>query len=57
MLVLLLALFAQEVLYVASPLTEPGEFTAGIEGPACAPDGSVFAVNYQKQQTIELPRL
>ena len=52
MLVLLLALFAQEVLYVASPLTEPGEFTAGIEGPACAPDGSVFAVNYQKQQTI-----
>ena len=52
MLVVVLALLVQEVLYVASPLTEPGAFTDGIEGPACDRDGSVFAVNFQKQQTI-----
>ncbi len=52
MLVFVLALLVQEVLYVASPLTQPGAFTDGIEGPACDRDGSVFAVNFQKQQTI-----
>lgn len=52
MLILLLALLVQEELYVASPLTKPGEFTEGIEGPACDRDGNVFAVNFAKQQTI-----
>lgn len=43
---------AGEQLYVASPLTKPGEFTAGIEGPACDREGNVYAVNFKKQQTI-----
>ena len=43
---------ADEVLYRASPLTEAKQFTAGIEGPACDRQGNVFAVNFQKQQTI-----
>lgn len=37
---------------VASPLTLPGAFTPGIEGPCCGPDGSVFAVNFAEQGTI-----
>ncbi len=52
MLVVVFALLVREVLYVASPLTEPGAFTDGIEGPACDRDGSVFAVNFHTQQTI-----
>jgi len=43
---------AAETLWVATPLTQPGEFTDGIEGPACDPQGNVFAVNYRKQGTI-----
>jgi streptogramin lyase len=42
----------EDKLWVARPLTKPGEFTAGIEGPACDAAGNVFAVNFQKQQTI-----
>ncbi|WP_435010392.1 SMP-30/gluconolactonase/LRE family protein [Tundrisphaera lichenicola] len=38
--------------YVATPLTEVGEFTKGIEGPCCDRDGFIFAVNFQKEQTI-----
>ena len=39
-------------LYKASALTKPGEFTPGIEGPACGPDGSIYAVNFAEQGTI-----
>ncbi|MGI2295065.1 SMP-30/gluconolactonase/LRE family protein [Paenibacillus sp. GXUN7292] len=33
-------------------LTPPGGFTAGIEGPACDPEGFIYAVNYDRQGTI-----
>ena len=45
--------FAEE-LFKASPLTEPGEFTLGIEGPVCDGEGNVYAVNFGEQQTIGL---
>jgi len=41
-----------EPLFVARPLTLPGEFTSGIEGPACNSDGDIFAVNFAQQGTI-----
>src|SRR5207249_3311065 len=41
-----------ETLFVATPLTEEGAFTAGIEGPACDAQGNIYAVNFAKQQTI-----
>jgi sugar lactone lactonase YvrE len=52
--VIVAALLGQngETLYVAKPLTMTGEFTAGIEGPACDKEGNVYAVNFDKQQTI-----
>jgi gluconolactonase len=34
------------------PLTKPGEFTPGIEGPNCDAQGNIYAVNFAKQQTI-----
>ncbi len=43
---------AEDKLFVASTLTQPNEFTTGIEGPACDRDGNVFAVNFAKQGTI-----
>lgn len=42
----------EEPLWVARPLTTPGEFTPGIEGPACDRDGNIYAVNYLRQGTI-----
>ena len=42
----------QEPLFTARPLTLPGEFTGGIEGPACDADGNIFAVNFGRQGTI-----
>ncbi|MCH2366968.1 MAG: hypothetical protein MK554_07120, partial [Planctomycetes bacterium] len=39
-------------LYTARALTRPGEFTPGIEGPACGRDGSIYAVNFTEQGTI-----
>ena len=54
-LLLLLALLtadADERLFVATPLTKPNEFTAGIEGPACDAKGNIFAVNFAEQGTI-----
>ena len=36
----------------AKALTQPGEFTPGIEGPNCDAMGNIFAVNFAKQQTI-----
>jgi len=45
-------IFADDPLWMATAVTRPGEFTEGIEGPACGRDGSIFAVNFQKQGTI-----
>ena len=42
----------EETLWTARPVTRPGEFTPGIEGPACDADGNIFAVNYRDQGTI-----
>ncbi len=41
-----------ESLFVAEPLTAEGQFTAGIEGPACDTAGFVYAVNFERQGTI-----
>jgi sugar lactone lactonase YvrE len=43
---------ADDELFVAAPLTVPGSFTAGVEGPACDADGNIFAVNFAREQTI-----
>ena len=43
---------AAEELFKATPLTKPGEFTKGIEGPACDKAGNIFAVNFKEQGTI-----
>ncbi len=45
-------LVSGEVLWTPRALTQPGEFTAGIEGPACDREGNIYAVNFAKQQTI-----
>jgi sugar lactone lactonase YvrE len=37
---------AQEVLFTAKPLTAPGQFHAGIEGPACDGAGNLYAVSF-----------
>lgn len=39
-------------LYKSSVFTAPGGFTSGIEGPACDPEGNVYAVNYERKHTI-----
>ena len=41
-----------ESLFVAKPVTAKKSFTGGIEGPACDADGNIFAVNFNRQQTI-----
>jgi sugar lactone lactonase YvrE len=41
-----------EQLFVATPLTEAGSFTEGIEGPNCDTAGNVYAVNFARQGTI-----
>src|SRR3954454_2679925 len=38
--------------YLAAPLTRPGEFTKGIEGPSCDGEGNVYAVNFAGEGTI-----
>lgn len=43
---------ADEKLFVSTPLTKPGEFTAGIEGPACDAQGNIYAVSFGKAETI-----
>lgn len=43
---------AEDNLFSARPLTAEKSFTGGIEGPACDADGNVYAVNFEKQQTI-----
>src|SRR6185503_6999095 len=42
----------QGTLFMATPLTEEGAFTGGIEGPACDAQGNIYAVNFSKQETI-----
>jgi sugar lactone lactonase YvrE/nicotinamidase-related amidase len=42
----------EDPLWTPRAVTRPGEFTTGIEGPACDRDGNVFAVNYARQGTI-----
>lgn len=39
-------------LWIARPLTAPGRFTPGIEGPACDREGNIYAVNFESQGTI-----
>jgi sugar lactone lactonase YvrE len=41
-----------EDLFVAKPFTAENSFTEGIEGPGCDKDGNVYAVNFERQQTI-----
>lgn len=43
---------AEETLFTATALTKPGEFTTGIEGPACDRDGNIYAVNFTREGTI-----
>lgn len=43
---------AEESLFVARPLTAENSFTTGIEGPACDAGGNIYAVNFDRQQTI-----
>lgn len=52
--ILLLSLLSADPaeLFKATPLTEPKEFTAGIEGPACDAKGNIYAVNFAEQGTI-----
>ena len=53
-LALAMMLFSQpnEKLFIATPLTQPKQFTPGIEGPQCDRAGNIYAVNFEKQQTI-----
>ena len=41
-----------EEFFVSTDFTDPGGFTRGIEGPACDSDGNLYAVNYERQETI-----
>ena len=45
-------LFSAEVLFVATPFTDAGSFTAQIEGPACDKAGNVYAVSFARKPTI-----
>jgi sugar lactone lactonase YvrE len=42
----------KETLFMATPLTEEGGFTGGIEGPACDASGNIYAVNFARERTI-----
>jgi gluconolactonase len=48
------ALVAQagDNLFQATPLTQPKQFTTGIEGPACDKEGNIYVVNFAKEGTI-----
>ncbi len=43
---------SSETLFVSRPLTQPGEFTIGIEGPNCDARGNIYAVNFRTEGTI-----
>lgn len=47
----MLPLAAAGPLFVATPLTQ-GDFTTGIEGPACDRDGNIYCVSYQHARNI-----
>ena len=53
-LLLLMTTFTQadEKLFVATPLTQPKQFTSGIEGPQCDKAGHIYAVSFGTAQTI-----
>src|SRR5262245_36319198 len=44
-------LYSAEKSFVATPLTQ-GEFTAGIEGPACDRDGNIYCVSFREPRNI-----
>lgn len=46
------SLLTAEELFVATPLTKKGGYTAGIEGPACDREGNIYAVSFGKKQNI-----
>jgi gluconolactonase len=50
-IVLSAAVSAAETLFVAAPLTR-GEFTEGIEGPACDREGNVYCVSFRQARNI-----
>jgi gluconolactonase len=52
MVALLAAEAREDKPYVARPLTRPGEFTRGIEGPSCDREGNIYAVNFAREQTV-----
>jgi gluconolactonase len=41
-----------ERLFISRAFTAPGDFTPGIEGPACDTEGNLYAVNYAREGTI-----
>lgn len=41
-----------EDLFVSRVLTDPNSFTSGVEGPAVDAEGNLYAVNYERAQTI-----
>ncbi|WKA28280.1 SMP-30/gluconolactonase/LRE family protein [Bradyrhizobium roseum] len=43
---------AEETLFVSKRITPPGEYTAGIEGPAVDAAGHLYVVNFQQSGTI-----
>jgi sugar lactone lactonase YvrE len=43
---------AKEALFQASPLTEKGQFTDGIEGPACDEAGNIYCVKFGGEHTL-----
>ena len=43
---------APDPLWTPRALTRTGDFTTGIEGPACDRHGNIFAVNFDEQGTI-----
>src|SRR5512137_2606641 len=47
-----IASLPSERLFLAEPLTPDGQFTEGIEGPACDAAGNIYAVNFARQGTI-----
>ncbi len=46
-----LSLALAETLFVATPLTQ-GDFTGGIEGPACDRDGNIYCVSFREARNI-----
>ena len=44
--------YADEKLFVATPLTQSKQFTAGIEGPQCDKAGNIYAVSFETAQNI-----